>query len=80
MINILENFNDDSENSEPKKEILFAITTAKFYCLLLKYDGIYILICEKDDGTQYQKRFRSKEDLGYYISRKFLQEYGEIFI
>ena len=39
-----------------------------------------MLICEKDNGTQYQRKFKSKDDLGLYISRKFLQEHGELFI
>ncbi len=70
----------DIDDLELKKDILFAIATARFYCLLLKYEGQYMLVCEKNDGTQYQRRFRSKDDLAFYISRKFLQEQGEIFI
>lgn len=80
LIDLISNKDSDFKDLEPKKDILFAITTAKFYCLLLKYEGQYMLVCEKNDGTQYQRRFRSKDDLGFYISRKFLQEHGEIFI
>ena len=80
LVDLISNKDSDFKNVEPKKDILFAITTAKFYCLLLKYEGQYMLVCEKNDGTQYQRRFRSKDDLGFYISRKFLQEHGEIFI
>ena len=80
LVDLISNKDSDFKDIEPKKDILFAITTAKFYCLLLKYEGQYMLICEKDNGTQYQRRFRSKDDLGFYISRKFLQEHGEIFI
>lgn len=80
LVDLISNKDSDFKNLEPKKDILFAITTARFYCLLLKYEGQYMLVCEKNDGTQYQRRFRSKDDLGFYISRKFLQEHGEIFI
>ena len=80
LVDLISNKDSDFKNLEPKKDILFAITTARFYCLLLKYEGQYMIVCEKNDGTQYQRRFRSKDDLGFYISRKFLQEYGEIFI
>ena len=80
LVDLISNNNSDFKDIEPRKDILFAITTAKFYCLLLKYEGQYMLVCEKNDGTQYQRRFRSKDDLGFYISRKFLQEHGEIFI
>ena len=80
LVDLISNKDTDFKNLEPKKDILFAITTARFYCLLLKYEGQYMLVCEKNDGTQYQRRFRSKDDLGFYISRKFLQEHGEIFI
>lgn len=80
LVDLISNKDSDFKNIEPKKDILFAITTAKFYCLLLKYESQYMLVCEKNDGTQYQRRFRSKDDLGFYISRKFLQEHGEIFI
>ena len=80
LIDLISNKDTDFKKIEPKKDILFAITTTKFYCLLLKYEGQYMLICEKDNGTQYQRIFRSKDDLGFYISRKFLQEHGEIFI
>lgn len=80
LVDLISNKDSDFKELEPKKDILFAITTAKFYCLLLKYEGQYMLVCEKNDGTQYQRRFRSKDDLGFYISRKFLQEHGEIFI
>ena len=80
LVDLISNKDSDFKDIEPKKDILFAITTAKFYCLLLKYEGQYMLICEKDNGTQYQRRFRSKDDLGFYISRKFLQEHGELFI
>jgi hypothetical protein len=80
LIDLISNKDTDFKDIEPKKDILFAITTTKFYCLLLKYEGQYMLICEKDNGTQYQRRFRTKDDLGFYISRKFLQEHGEIFI
>ena len=80
LVDLISNKDSDFKDIEPKKDILFAITTAKFYCLLLKYEGQYMLVCEKNDGTQYQRRFRSKDDLGFYISRKFLQEHGEIFI
>ena len=37
-----------------------------------------MLICEKDNGTQYQRKFKSKDDLGFIYQRKFLQEHGEI--
>ena len=80
LVDLISNTDSDFKNLEPKKDILFAITTARFYCLLLKYEGQYMLVCEKNDGTQYQRRFRSKDDLGFYISRKFLQEHGEIFV
>ena len=80
LVDLISNKDSDFKNLEPKKDILFAITTARFYCLLLKYEGQYMLVCEKNDGTQYQRRFRSKDDLGFYISRKFLQEHGEIFV
>lgn len=80
LVDLISNKDTDFKNLEPKKDILFAITTARFYCLLLKYEGQYMIVCEKNDGTQYQRRFRSKDDLGFYISRKFLQEHGEIFI
>ena len=80
LVDLISNMDSDFKELESKKDILFAITTAKFYCLLLKYEGQYMLICEKNNGTQYQRRFRSKDDLGFYISRKFLQEHGEIFI
>ena len=80
LVDLISNKDSDFKELEPKKDILFAITTAKFYCLLLKYEGQYMLVCEKNDGTQYQRRFRSKDDLGFYISRKFLQEHGEIFV
>lgn len=80
LVDLISNKDSDFKDLEPKKDILFAITTAKFYCLLLKYEGQYMLVCEKNDGTQYQRRFRNKDDLGFYISRKFLQEHGEIFI
>lgn len=80
LIDLISNKDTDFKKIEPKKDILFAITTTKFYCLLLKYEGQYMLICEKDNGTQYQRKFKSKDDLGLYISRKFLQEHGELFI
>lgn len=80
LVNLISNKDTDFKELEPKKDILFAITTTKFYCLLLKYEGQYMLVCEKDNGTQYQRRFRSKDDLAFYISRKFLQEHGELFI
>lgn len=80
LVDLISNKDSDFKNLEPKKDILFAITTARFYCLLLKYEGQYMLVCEKNDGTQYQRRFKNKDDLGFYISRKFLQEHGEIFI
>ena len=80
LVDLISNKDSDFKELEPKKDILFAITTARFYCLLLKYEGQYMLVCEKNDGTQYQRRFRSKDDLGFYISRKFLQEHGERFV
>lgn len=80
LVDLISNKDSDFKELEPKKDILFAITIARFYCLLLKYEGQYMLVCEKNDGTQYQRRFRSKDDLGFYISRKFLQEHGEIFV
>lgn len=80
LVDLISNKDSDFKELEPKKDILFAITTARFYCLLLKYEGQYMLVCEKNDGTQYQRRFRSKDDLAFYISRKFLQEHGELFI
>ncbi len=80
LIDLISNKDTDFKEIEPKKDIIFAIATTKFYCLLLKYEGQYMLICEKDNGTQYQRKFKNKDDLGFYISRKFLQEHGELFI
>lgn len=57
LVNLISNKDTDFKELEPKKDILFAITTTKFYCLLLKYEGQYMLVCEKDNGTQYQRRF-----------------------
>lgn len=80
LIDLISNKDTDFKEIEPKKDIIFAIATTKFYCLLLKYEGQYMLICEKDNGTQYQRKFKNKDDLGFYISRKFLQEHGKLFI
>lgn len=80
LIDLISNKDTDFKEIEPKKDIIFAIATTKFYCLLLKYEGQYMLICEKDNGTQYQRKFKNKDDLGFYISRKFLPEHGELFI
>ena len=80
LIDLISNKDTDFKKIEPKKDIIFAIATTKFYCLLLKYEGQYMLICEKDNGTQYQRKFKSKDDLGFYIARKFLHEHGELFI
>lgn len=80
LVDLISNKDTDFKKLEHKKDILFAITTTKFYCLLLKYEGQYMLVCEKDNGTQYQRKFRNKDDLAFYISRKFLQEHGELFI
>ena len=80
LIDLISNKDTDFKEIEPKKDIIFVIATTKFYCLLLKYEGQYMLICEKDNGTQYQRKFKNKDDLGFYISRKFLQEHGELFI
>ena len=80
LIDLLSNKENDFKNIDKKKDILFAITTNKFYSLLLKYEGQYILICEKDNGVQYQRRFRTLYDLAFYIVRKFLQEHGELYI
>lgn len=80
LIDLLSDKNSDFKNIDPKKDILFAIKTAKFYCLLIRYDEQYLLVCEKDDGTEYQRRFRSLYDLAYYFVRKFLFEFGEIYV
>ena len=80
IVNLLSKKDSDFKNIELKKDIIFAITTNKFYCFLIKYEEQYMIVCEKNDGTQYQRRFRTKEDLAFYIFRKFLQEYGEIYI
>jgi len=80
LIDLLSNKNSDFKDIESKKDILFAIKTAKFYCLLIRYDKQFLLVCEKDDGTEYQRRFRSLEDLAYYFVRKFLLEFGEIYV
>lgn len=57
LVDLISNKDSDFKNLEPKKDILFAITTARFYCLLLKYEGQYMLVCEKNDATQYQRIF-----------------------
>lgn len=80
LIDLLSDKNSDFKDIEPKKDILFAIKTAKFYCLLIRYNKQYLLVCEKDDGTEYQRRFRSLDDLAYYFVRKFLLEFGEIYV
>lgn len=80
LVELLSNESSDFKNIVHKKDILFAITTNKFYCLLLRYDSQYMLICEKDNGIQYQRRFRNLNELAFYISRKFLQEQGELFV
>ena len=73
LVDLISNKDSDFKTIEHKKDILFAITTARFYCLLLKYEGQYMLVCEKNDGTQYQRRFKNEfdsilkdlSDLGY---------------
>ncbi len=80
LIELLSKEDSDFEKVEPEKDVIFAFTTNKFYCLLLKYGEQYMLVCEKDNGTQYQRKFKSKNDLGFYLSRKFLQEHGELFV
>lgn len=73
LVDLISNKNDtEFKKIETKKDILFAITTAQFYCFLLKYEEQYILICEKNDGTQYQREFKNKDELAMYIARKFL--------
>ena len=62
LVDLISNKDSDFKTIEHKKDILFAITTARFYCLLLKYEGQYMLVCEKNDGTQYQRRFKNEFD------------------
>lgn len=80
LVELLSKERSDFKDMAHKKDILFAITTNKFYCLLLKYDSQYMLICEKDNGIQYQRKFRNLNELAFYLSRKFLQEQGELFV
>lgn len=80
IIELLSETEKDFKTKVKKKDILFAINTNRFYCFLIRYDTQYMLVCEKEDGTQYQRKFKTLFDLAYYISRKFLQEYGEIYI
>ena len=80
LIDLLSNKDSDFKNIEPTKDILFAKKTAKFYCLLIRYNEQYLLVCEKDDGTEYKRIFRSLDDLAYYFVRKFLFEFGEIYV
>lgn len=80
LIELLSKEDSDFKGIEPEKDVIFAFTTNKFYCLLLKFGEQYMLVCEKDNGTQYQRKFKSKNDLGFYLSRKFLQEHGELFV
>lgn len=44
LVDLISNKDSDFKNLEPKKDILFAITTARFYCLLLKYEGQYMIM------------------------------------
>lgn len=80
LIELLSKEDSDFKDIEPEKDVIFAFTTNKFYCLLLRVGEQYMLVCEKDNGTQYQRKFKSKNDLGFYLSRKFLQEHGELFV
>lgn len=80
MIELLSEKDSDFKNIKAKKDIIFAITTNRFYCFLIRYEEQYIIVCEKNDGTQYKRKFKTLFDLAYYISRKFLQDNGEIYI
>lgn len=76
---LVELLSDNRSDFKNESEILVALKYGKFYCVLLKDNGEYILIYEKEDGTQYIDRY-SLEELFIFIIRKALREKGEFIV
>lgn len=70
---------DNRGNLKNEPEILVALKYGKFYCVLLKEKEKYILIYEKEDGTQYMDKY-DIEELFIYIIKKRLLEKGEFIV
>lgn len=77
LIELLSKNDRDFNFTEGKIEIASAFIYGRFYCVLMKNLDGYILIFEKDDGTQYMKEYENIEELLKYVIKNILKEKGD---
>lgn len=77
LIELLEKSGKDLKTNDLEPDIVTAFLFSNFYCVLMKEKDKYVLIYEKDDGTQYVDKFKDLHSLLSYIVKCKLKEKGE---
>lgn len=77
LIELLEKSGKDFKTNNLELDIVTAFLFSNFYCVLMKEKDKYVLIYEKDDGTQYVDKFKDLHDLLSCIVKCKLIEKGE---
>lgn len=77
LIELLEKSGKNFKTNNLELDIVTAFLFSNFYCVLMKEKGKYMLIYEKDDGTQYLDKFSDLHELLSYIIKCKLKEKGE---
>lgn len=77
LIELLSKEKDDFKEIESGPEIVTAFLYGNFYCVLMKEKEEYLLIYEKNDGTQYIDKFINLQAILKYVIKNKLLSIGE---
>lgn len=79
LVELISEDNKESKDIKEKTDIVTAFVYGKFYCVLIKNNEKYILVYEKDDGTQYVDK-GTIEDMVKYIIKNRLIDKGDSIV
>lgn len=77
LIELLSKEKNDFKDIKCGPEIVTAFLYGNFYCVLLKENEEYLLIYEKNDGTQYIDKFINLQAILKYVIKNKLLSIGE---
>lgn len=77
LIELLTKEKSDFKDVKIEPEIITAFLYGNFYCVLLKENEEYLLIYEKNDGTQYIDKFINLQAILKYVIKNKLLSIGE---
>lgn len=74
LVRLISDNKKDYEDMKDETDVIAAFVYGRFYCVLIKNNEKYMLVYEKDDGTQYMDKGTIEDFIKYIIKNRLLDK------